>query len=59
MILHWPQITVIVLAAIGVGIHFAKHGQPKSESYNGVVQMILVAIEFWLLYEGGFFGVAQ
>ena len=55
MTFHWPQITLIVLGAIGVGIHLAKHGQPKTEKFNGVTQMLVVSLEFWILYEGGFF----
>jgi hypothetical protein len=56
MIFHWPQITFIVFGAIGLGIHIAKHGEPKNEHYHGGAQLILIVFELWLLYEGGFFG---
>ena len=56
MVLHWPQITMIVLGAIGLGVHMARHGKAKDESYNAITQVLMLAFEFWLLYEGGFFG---
>ena len=56
MIMQWPQITVVVLAAISLGIHMAKHGQPALYQYSAPIRLVAVAIYFWLLYEGGFFG---
>jgi len=59
MIMHWPQITLIVFAAIGVGIHMARNGQARDDSYAAIPRLIVVAIELWILYEGGFFGAVQ
>jgi hypothetical protein len=56
MILHWPQITLIVINAIGLGIHLARNGQSRDESYSFGWQLSAAVLDFWLLYEGGFFG---
>ena len=56
MIMHWPQITMVVLGAIGLGINIARHGQPKNDTYHGGAHFLILAFEFWILYEGGFFG---
>jgi hypothetical protein len=56
MIMHWPQITIIVIAAIELGIHVANDGKMKIEKYSGWMQLILISFEMWLLYCGGFFG---
>lgn len=56
MIMQWPQITMVVLTAISLGIHLAKHGQPMLHQYSALRRLVTVAIYFWLLYEGGFFG---
>lgn len=52
----WPQITWIVLAAIGVGIHVAKHGEPHKGKRTAWPVLIRVAFCAWLLSAGGFFG---
>lgn len=53
----WPQITLIVLSAISLGVHLVKHGQPKDENYNVVVHLISIAITYSLLYAGDFFDI--
>lgn len=53
----WPQITIIILSAIGLGIYIVKHGQPKNENYNVITHLISIAIVYTLLYAGGFFDV--
>lgn len=58
----WPQITIIVLWALGLGIHIARHGQVQKDAkgsalrYNWVVMLISRAILLWILWAGGFFG---
>ncbi len=53
----WPQITMIVFMAFAMGVAIAKHGEPKGNHSAG--QMLLaVALEVWILYEGGFFRIA-
>lgn len=55
MTLHWPQITIIVLCAIGFGEHAALHGEPRS-LHSVWWKCFDIAVLVWLLYEGGFFG---
>lgn len=56
-----PQIIVIVLWAIALGICVAKDGQPKTaldgsaEKYSFVLQLVRTAIWAPLLWWGGFF----
>lgn len=52
--MNWPQITMIVLLALGVGISMAKHGESRPP-YNGTVAIVAAAINAGLLYAGGFF----
>ena len=54
--MNWPQITMIVLAAMSVGIHLANHGKYRTDKYNAISITLTIALEFWLMYEGGFFG---
>lgn len=56
----WPQVTVIVLWAISIGIHIAKHGQPMADSsgaphkFDFFTRSIGVGLWCWLLWAGGF-----
>ncbi|MFC0245790.1 hypothetical protein ACFOLL_12770 [Falsochrobactrum ovis] len=50
----WPQITMIVLLALGIGVSAAKHGDPRPP-YSIGVALISSAITVWLLIAGGFF----
>ena len=50
-----PQILIIFLWALGIGIEAAKHGQPKTGNHNFITQLIAVGISFTILYFGGFF----
>lgn len=52
----WPQITLIVLLAISVGVSAAKHGQPlEYQTYNVCRTLVRVVILSTLLHFGGFF----
>jgi hypothetical protein len=55
MIMAWPQLTLIVLMALSLGIMLSKHGEPKTGYESFWVSLTTAAFEFWLLYEGGFF----
>lgn len=57
MTMHTPQITMIVLMSLGVGIALARHSKPRSthNAYFKIIDMCLLA---WILYCGGFFGGA-
>jgi hypothetical protein len=49
-----PQITMIVLYALNLGIAMALHGKPKTGENNFWVQFIAINISAALLYYGGF-----
>lgn len=50
-----PQILIIILFAINLGINIAKHGEDKEEKYNFWSTLIGTLIECFILYCGGFF----
>jgi hypothetical protein len=50
-----PQILLIILFAASWGMNVAKSGEPKKGTYSGTEAFIAGAIEFGLLYWGGFF----
>lgn len=50
-----PQILIIVLFSINLGINIAKHGEEKEEKYNFWLALIDILIECFILYCGGFF----
>lgn len=50
-----PQILMIVIIAMGLGISMVEHGTPKTGKNNFFVSLIAYAIEIALLYFGGFF----
>ena len=54
--MHWPQVTMIVFAAISIGHAMALNGQPKTERHSVWVTTIAIGVEFWILAQGGFFG---
>ena len=50
-----PQIIMIVIYGIGLGIHLAKNGEPREDKYSFGIELIAVICEVGLLYWGGFF----
>lgn len=52
--MEWPQITMIVLLGLGVGIGLAKDGEPR-DPHSFVKDIVGCAITVWLLIAGGFF----
>lgn len=50
-----PQIIMVVLIAMSLGIHLANHGEPKDGTYNFWLELISEAIMVSLLFWGGFF----
>lgn len=50
-----PQIIMIAMFAISLGISLAKHGEYRGDKYNFFTSLISVAIEAGILYWGGFF----
>lgn len=53
--LHAPQIILLALIAIGIGVVLAKHGEPKDGTYNVFATIACEVILITLLYWGGFF----
>lgn len=53
--LYWPQVVWIVLAAISVGIHMAKHGERRTDKYSFWWDLVGTLFLSWLLWCGGFF----
>jgi hypothetical protein len=51
-----PQIIILGFMFISLGIHIAKHGEPKLTKYHFVADFISSAITCGILYWGGFFG---
>lgn len=52
----WPQIAMIVFMGMSIGGSLYKHGEPRTGRYSIFSALFGVAIEAWLLWEGGFFG---
>lgn len=50
-----PQIIIIVMHALKIGIHMAKQGEPTGDKYDVVVSSISTGITIAVLYWGGFF----
>jgi soluble lytic murein transglycosylase-like protein len=55
----WPQITVIILFAIGLGVELAKHGKPRTGKHSFWWSLFGNVITIWLLWCGGFFSQAD
>jgi hypothetical protein len=49
-----PQIVMIVILALGVGISMEQHGRPKTGTENCVITIIATGIMVALMYWGGF-----
>lgn len=50
-----PQIIILIMFAMNLGIELAKHGEPREGKHNAVGGLIGVAINLALLWWGGFF----
>ncbi|MBY6965316.1 hypothetical protein [Clostridium botulinum] len=50
-----PQIILIILYCLSLGIAMSKHGQPKEDKYNFFYNLISTGIMIGLLIWGGFF----
>ena len=47
----------LVLVAMSVGIHLAKHGEPRTDKYNFWTGLLTAAIEVGLMWGAGIFDV--
>lgn len=50
------QIILIGLYCLSLGIHAARHGQPREDKYNFWSTLLSAAITMFILFKGGFFG---
>ncbi|MGL5330362.1 MAG: hypothetical protein ACRDD7_13920 [Peptostreptococcaceae bacterium] len=50
-----PQILIIVLYALSLGIHLTNHGKDRKDKYDFWTSMVSAGMVFGLLYWGGFF----
>lgn len=56
MVFGAPQIILMILAVLGLGIHLAKHGERQDVTYNFWTKLFTLGIELLILKWGGFFG---
>lgn len=54
MILHWPQITVLVFMCIGIGLDIQRHGELREGKYNVFSTIVSNIVTAAILYFGGF-----
>jgi hypothetical protein len=52
-----PQIILLILVGMGLGIALVKHGEENKRKYNFWLEALSSAIMLALLYWGGFFDV--
>ena len=50
-----PQIIVIVIMGLSIGVNLGKHGEKQNDTYNVWHSLFRVAIWIGLLVWGGFF----
>lgn len=54
MVLEWPQVTVLACMVLACAIQLVEHGKPRGV-YNFPLALFCYAIEFFILWQGGFF----
>ena len=50
------QFIMTALLILSLGCHLAAHGRPKEGTYSFWTALTSCAIQFFLLYKGGFYG---
>lgn len=51
----WPQLIILLIFFSSLGMVYAKHGEAKTDTYNGWYSTVSVTIILALLWAGGFF----
>lgn len=51
----WAIIILLFVDILVLGMHLAKHGEPRTDNYNFFTQLLGFVIVWWLLYEAGLF----
>lgn len=59
MTLHWPQITLMVIYTVALGLSLALHGKKKEGTHNFGLALLTYVLIGLLLYKGGFFTQCQ
>ncbi|MBD8223086.1 transglycosylase SLT domain-containing protein [Pantoea agglomerans] len=57
--MNWPQITLIILLAFGLGVTAIRHGEPRNDRHSFWCQLAGNLVIAWLLWCGGFFSQAR
>lgn len=50
-----PQLIYLALTVLGLGLHVAKHGEPKENKYNVLRYLFNSIVTITILYYGHFF----
>ena len=50
-----PQIIMIIIMAMNLGINLVKNGEPKNETYSFPLSLVSAVVNVGLLIWGGFF----
>ena len=50
-----PQMIMIILFCLGIGIEMSRHGQQRNDKYNFFTSLVAVGIQVGILIWGGFF----
>lgn len=51
-----PQIIIIAMYGLNVGVNLTRDGEPRDEKYSFVTSVFATLINVFLLWAGGFFG---
>lgn len=52
----WPQVTIIALYALSLGVTLALHGKPRTGKHSFFTGLFGASLTLVPLYFGGFFG---
>ena len=50
-----PQIIMIIIMAMGLGINLVKNGEPRDDTYSFPISLVSTVVNVGLLIWGGFF----
>lgn len=49
-------VTYLIMYALSLGIHLARHGHPRESNYNFFTALFSMIISMFILYKAGLFG---
>ncbi len=56
MIIGIPQVCMLALIFMNLGINLVMDGKERTEKYSFVYALITASLQLLILYKGGFFG---